>query len=207
MTERKKLSDILQQGSDRERLASLWKSTAAAPEFAPLPTGKYTFRILDGEPFKAKTGTLGYKLTLEVIEGDHEGRRAWHDFWITENTISRLKRELAKIGVMADTLEELIEKLDRPLPPGILISGKLVLRTADSGSQWNELKYFECIGVEKGDAFEPKDSADQADANGAPSTPEVNGPSPGEMFPFGANESPRNGDADFLKAERGGGKR
>ncbi len=54
MTERKKLSDILQQSSDREKLTSLWKTTAAAAEFAPLPKGEYAFRIVAGELFTSK---------------------------------------------------------------------------------------------------------------------------------------------------------
>jgi len=77
MNERKKLSDILRQGSDRERLSSLWQTTAAAAEFAPLPPGEYTFRILIGELFTSKkNATRGYKLALEVTAGDHEGGRA-----------------------------------------------------------------------------------------------------------------------------------
>jgi hypothetical protein len=80
MTEpRKKLSDILQFNSDRERLQSLWKTTAAAAEFAPLPNGEYTFRILAGELFTSRGGTPGFKLTVEVAEGDFEGRRVWAD--------------------------------------------------------------------------------------------------------------------------------
>ena len=71
-----KLSDILQQGSDCEKLTSLWKTTAAAAEFAPLPKGEYAFRIVAGELFTRATRTPGYKLTLEVAEGEFEGRRA-----------------------------------------------------------------------------------------------------------------------------------
>src|SRR5262249_10545058 len=96
---RKKLSDILQFKSDRENLTSLWKTTAAAAEFAPLPKGEYTFRILAGELFKSSRGTPGYKLTLEVTEGEFEGRRAWCDFWLTPAALPMAKRDLAKIGV------------------------------------------------------------------------------------------------------------
>jgi hypothetical protein len=160
MTERKKLSDILQQNSDRERLTSLWKTTAAAAEFAPLPRGEYTFRILAGELFTSKRGTPGYKLTLEVTEGDFEGRRAWCDFWFTDAALPMAKRDLAKLGVTD------LEQLDRPLPPGILIRGKLVVRQDDNGNESNQLRHFEYLGIEQGDAFEPPpDEADQDEAS------------------------------------------
>ncbi len=63
MNERKKLTDVL-RGTDRDALANLWKNTEAAKDLGPLPPGEYTFRILSGELFNAKTGTPGYKLTL-----------------------------------------------------------------------------------------------------------------------------------------------
>jgi hypothetical protein len=178
MNERKKLSDILQQNTDREKLALQWRTTAAAAEFAPLPKGEYTFRILAGELFTSKRGTPGYKLTLEVTEGEFEGRRAWCDFWLTPAALPMTKRDLAKLGVQE------LQQLDKPLPPGILIKGKLALRSDDDGNESNRLVRFECIGVEEGDAFEP------ADAEGA---------QPEDVFPFGAN-APSNNGADSKEA-------
>jgi hypothetical protein len=171
MTERKKLSDILQGNSDPERLKSLWKATAAAAEFAPLPPGEYAFRILAGELFTSKRGTPGYKLTLEVIEGDCEGRRAWCDFWLTPAALPMAKRDLAKIGITD------LDQLEKPLPPGILIRGRMVLRRDDDGNESNKLARFDCIGTEPADAFEPKDDGD-GQAGGPP-----------DAFPFGDNTS------------------
>jgi hypothetical protein len=176
VSERKRLSDILQLNGDRERLTSLWKTTAAAAEFALLPKGEYTFRILAAELFTSKRGTPGYKLTLEVTEGDFEGRRAWCDFWLTPAALPMAKRDLAKLGITE------LEQLDRPLPPGILIKGKLALRTDDDGNESNRLVRFECVGIEKGDAFAPA-ASNQGDATADTS------------FPFGANVAPSaNGD-------------
>jgi hypothetical protein len=160
LNERKKLTDILQQSSEREKLSTLWKTTDAAPERAPLPKGEYTFRILSGELFTSKRGTPGYKLTLEVTEGDFEGRRTWCDFWLTEAALPMTKRDLAKIGVTNP------EQLERPLPLGILIRGKLALRTDDDGSESNRLVRFEFIGTEPDDPFAPKD-----DPGAAPEPP------------------------------------
>jgi hypothetical protein len=175
MNERKRLSDILQQNSDRERLSSLWKTTTAAAEFAPLPSGDYTFRILTGELFTAKRGTPGYKLTLEVVEGEFEGRRAWCDFWLTPAALPMSKRDLAKIGVTD------LEQLDRPLPSGILIRGKLALRRDDDGNESNQLRRFDYVGIEKGDDFAPEDDQGKS--------------SPDTSFDFGRNVAPSGNGA------------
>jgi hypothetical protein len=218
MNERKKLSDILQQGADRESLAKAWRDTQAAAEFAPLPPDEYTFRILSGELFTSKRGTPGYKLSLEVTEGEHEGRRAWCDFWLTAPALPMTKRDLTKIGVKT------LEQLEQPLPPGILIRGKLTVRRDDDGNERNHLARFECVGIEPGDAFEPPDDgADQSNptppsTNGTPGgngTPTANGtPRPegdrsrkGELFPYGANAEADDADQagkDFLAREKGG---
>src|SRR6516164_2954902 len=114
MNERKKLSDILPR-SDRERIAGVWDSTKPADDLKPIPAGEYRCRIIDGALFNAKSGTAGYKLTLEVLGGDHAGRRLWHDIWLTEAAMSLAKRDLGKLGVTS------FEQLDRPLPVGIII--------------------------------------------------------------------------------------
>jgi hypothetical protein len=199
MTEpRKKLTDILQKGTNRESLSHLWKTTAAAEERGPLPPGKYTFRILTGELITSKGGTPGYKLTLEVSEGEHEGRRAWCDFWLTPAALPMTKRDLAKIGVTD------LEQLEQPLPPGILIRGKLTIRRDDDGNERNHLALFACAGIEPGDAYEPP-ADDQGD--GKPPAG-GNGHLAGELFPFGGNAT-GEADADrrakdFLDREKGG---
>ncbi len=162
MAERKRLSDILHQDAERKRISQLWKETAAAEERGPLPPGEYTFRILSGELFASKRGTPGYKLALQVTVGEHEGGRAWHDLWLTEAAIAMSKRDLAKIGVTD------LAQLEKPLPAGILIKGKLALRRDDDGNESNRLVRFEVIGVEPGDPFAPKD--DLSSANGAHKT-------------------------------------
>jgi hypothetical protein len=179
MNERKKLSDIL-RGSTRETLTKQWKDTEAAKDLAPLPPGEYLFRILSGELFTSNQGTPGYKLTLEVTEGEHEGRRGWHDVWLTQAALPMAKRDLGKIGVTD------LEQLERPLPPGILIRAKIALRKNDEGTEHNRVIRFEPAGIEPGDAFEPSPDSDNqvsldADDNGT-----------GNSFPFGADAT-RNG--------------
>ncbi len=183
MHERKKLSDILSLNSDRERLQSAWRETKAAAEFAPLPPGEYPFRILSGELFTSKSrGTPGYKLALEVTEGEFEGRRAWVDLWLTPAALPMSKRDLAKIGVTD------LEQLEQPLPAGILLKGKLALRRDDDGNESNRLVRFECIGIEPGDAFEPKED----DVGLAGTDQDGAGASD---FPFGLAAQPAEGSS------------
>jgi hypothetical protein len=179
MNERRRLSDIL-SGSTRETLAKQWKHTEAAKDLEPLPKGEYVFRILSGEPFNAKSGTPGYKLTLEVTEGEHEGRRCWHDVWFTPAALPMAKRDLAKIGVTD------FEQLDRALPAGILIRAKVSLRTNNDGTEYNRVVRFELAGVEQGDAYEPTDADNQPSADTTATDTD-------ELFPFGANAATRNG--------------
>jgi hypothetical protein len=168
MIERKKLSDILRE-SDRDAsvLVRQWKNTKAAEDLAPLPPGEYLFRILSGELFASKSKTPGYKLTLEVAEGEHAGRRCWNDIWLTAAALPIAKRDLGKIGVTD------LEQLERPLPAGILIRAKIALRRNDDGAEYNRVVRFESVGIEPGDAFEPPAESDA--------------PPEGERFLFGAN--------------------
>jgi hypothetical protein len=203
---RKKISDIPGSGNGGN-FRDKWNATAAADDFKPPPPAEYTFRNLTGGLFTARKGTPGYKLTLEVTEGEYEGRRAWHDLWLTAAALPMTKRDLAKIGVKTT------EQLEQPLPPGILIRGKLVIHRDDDGNEFNNLKRFECIGVEPGDPFEPKDDdGDQGDTM----TPETDGtPAPAEgsgrqreLFSFGANgkceTAADHQGKDFLTREKGG---
>jgi hypothetical protein len=174
MNERRTLSDIL-RGSDRDALAKRWKETEAAQDLAPLPSGDYVFRILRGELFASKQNTPGYKLTLEVTEGEHEGRRAWHDIWLTAAALPKGKRDLGKIGVTD------LEQLEQPLPAGILIKAKITLRKNDDGLEHNRVVRFEPAGIESGDAFEPAlDTDSQAYVDSAAAGSD-------ELFPFGSN--------------------
>ena len=157
MSVRKSLSDILRAG-DRDRIASTWKSTQAADDFKPLPGGEYIARIENGEFEASRTkGTPGYKLTFLVIEGEHDGRRFWHDLWLTEAALPMTKRDLSKIGV------ESIEQLEQPLPQGMVCRVKLALRREDDGAEYNRVRTFDVIRVDKPEVepFAPTSPAEQ----------------------------------------------
>jgi hypothetical protein len=160
MTERKKLSEILPR-SDRERIARTWDSTKAADELKPIPAGEYRCRIIDGALFNAKSGTAGYKLTLEVLEGEHAGRRLWHDVWLTEAAMSMAKRDLGRLGVTS------LEQLEQPLPEGIIVNAKVALRKNDDGTEYNRVSRFDVVAIE-----EPEPEPFAPSSDGEPAEPD-----------------------------------
>src|SRR5262249_11103783 len=153
MNERKRLTDIIRADS-HERLKKAWGETQAAGEFAPLPPGDYTARLIDGAATTAKTGTPGYKLTFAVVEGEHAGRRFWHDIWPTDAALPMAKRDLGKLGVTD------LDQLDNPLPAGIRCRVKLALRRDDDGNESNRVRSFDVLGIDPPDAFAPSDLAE-----------------------------------------------
>ncbi len=155
---RRKLSDIL-LNSQSESLRTAWASTTAASDFAPLPAGTYTARILSGELSTSKSGTPSYKLTFKALEGEHAGRQFWHDIWLTPAALPMAKRDLAKLGVTT------LEQLERPLPAGIRCEVKLALRTEDDGAQFNRVRSFDVLGIDSTEDadFAPK-GGDDADS-------------------------------------------
>jgi hypothetical protein len=152
MAERKRLTDIL-HGSERDRIAGIWQSAKPADDLKPIPSGQYRCRIIDGTLFNAKSGTAGYKLTLEVLEGEHAGRRLWHDVWLSEAAVSLAKRDLGKLGVTS------LEQLEKPLPEGILIEARVALRRGDDGTEFNRVSRFDVVGIEPAEPepFAPRD--------------------------------------------------
>jgi hypothetical protein len=132
----------------------------------PLPSGEYRCRVVDGTLFNARqNGTLGYKLTLEVLEGEHTGRRVWWDTWLSsEASVAISLRELAKIGVTE------LEQLDSPPPDGIIVIAKVALRRNDDKTEYNQVVRFGLVAVEPPapEPFAPTDdNPEDADASTA----------------------------------------
>ncbi len=157
-----KLTDILSD-ADRNNLASAWSTTEAAEDFAPLPPGEYVARVAAGELENSRTNaTPGYKLTFRVLEGEYEGRQFWHDVWLTPAALPMAKRDLGKLGITS------LDQLEQPLPFGIRCKVKLVLRRDDDGNEYNRVRLFDVVGIDKPepDAFAPSDDTNSEDAKG-----------------------------------------
>jgi hypothetical protein len=159
--QRKLLSDILSQ-NDNQRLAETWEATEAADDYRPLPAGEYEVQVITGEPFNSRTtGTPGYKLTFQVLDGENAGRRLWHELWLTDAAMPMTKRDLNKFGVAS------YDQLNQPLPQGIRCRVKIGLRREDDGTEYNRVRSFEVIAIDEPerDPFAPDDS----DTGSAPS--------------------------------------
>ena len=160
-----KLTDILNDGV-ADSLRSKWDEIEAAEEFGKvLPPGEYVAHIVSGElvPVGLKE-TPSYKLSFEVIEGEHKGRRFWHDCWLTDAALPSTKRDLLKLGVKS------LDQLEKPLPKFIRCRVKLTKRQDDNGNEFNRVRSFEVLGIDppEQDPYAPTDSGD-----GQQTTPEA----------------------------------
>lgn len=132
------------EGFDDE-FDDLWNETEAADDLAtdPIPRGVYECRVVSGERFAARSGTPGFKLCFEVLDGDHAGRRTWLNLWLSRNALPYTKRDLVKLGITRP------EQLDEQVPAGIVAKAKIIVRENDDGDRWNEVKSFDVLRVEQ----------------------------------------------------------
>jgi hypothetical protein len=180
---RKSLTDILRGGGNgADWINNDWGGIPPAPDFGtPVPKGPYITHIIDGALFNAKTGTPGYKVTHEIIEGEHRGRRLWHDIWLSGAAQRGAVRDLAKLGITNK------EKLQHPIPTRrIRCKVFVVVRQADDGTERNEVRSFEVLGID------PPEQNAFAPADGSP--PEADAGNPDS--PFGANAAPSGPSAE-----------
>jgi hypothetical protein len=157
--QRKSLLDILHNGQ-LDRLSKSWAATEAAKDFAPLPSGEYVCHVTGGELESRRTNaTPGYKIEFTILDGEFAKRKVWHDCWLTEAALPQSKRDLGKLGVTS------LDQLNQPLPRGIRCKVRVVLRTDDSGTQFNRVRSFEVVGI---DPPEANPFAPQPDGDGQP---------------------------------------
>jgi hypothetical protein len=150
---RMNLSQIL-AGSQRDTLSRAWDSSPVAEDFGALPAGEYIAHVTEGSAARSKSGTPGYKLTFKVAEGPYKGRLFWHDLWLTPAALPMTKRDLGKLGVKT------LDQLDSPLPKGIRCRVKLVLRVGDDGREYNRVRSFEVVSIDRPepDPFAPREA-------------------------------------------------
>jgi hypothetical protein len=149
---RKSLRDIL-SGTTPDAISNLWNSTETAEEFTTLPAGKYVCHLVDGElNNSSRKGTPGYKMTFQVIEGEHSGRKLWHDIWLTPASMRMAKRDLSRLGITSP------QQLEQPVPRWLRCLVTVVLRRDDDGTERNAVKTFEVTGKDEpeADPFAPK---------------------------------------------------
>lgn len=154
MNEHTRLTDIL--NGDFDRLKSAWQNTEAAGDFEPIPAGTYEARLVEGKLFQSRQGTPGYKMMFEIADGEHAGRRCWHDLWITPAALAMTKRDLAKLG-----LNDLAQ-LEQPLPAVFRVKLRLALHRDDDGNTYNRVRSLDVLGVDEPER-DPFDDAEGGD--------------------------------------------
>lgn len=144
----RKLSDIL-AGKSFEELARRFDEIEAAPDFVPVPEGKYEVDLVSGEMYESQNGSKGYKCVFEVSTGDHRGRRIWHTFWLSESSMPFTKRDLQKLGINS------LKRCAEPAPAGIYCTVKVKVRTDNDGTQWNRVAEIVAGGVRNDPTADP----------------------------------------------------
>ena len=71
----------------------------AAKGREPLPEGTYNVRVLNGTYDKTRTGKNAYKMTFEVIDEAHAGKRLYHNWTCTAKSLTYVKRDLKVFGL------------------------------------------------------------------------------------------------------------
>jgi hypothetical protein len=127
-----------------------------------IPAGTYRCLVVEGRLDRARTGTGTFKITFEVVEGPHTGRKVWHDIWLTPDALRVSGHELAQLG-----FQSIRELGERSLPVEMLATVTVVVRVDDDGTERNRVRSFKVI-----DDVPADDSlADPIDDD----SPEVNG--------------------------------
>lgn len=136
--------------SSSMNLIELWDQAEAAGEFVLLPRSTYKCRLSGGHFCQSRKGTIGYRITFEVIEGEFLGCQVSHFLWLTSRAVPLAKRDLAKLGITS------LDQLRQPLPQGLLCDVTVVLRRDDDEIERNQVRTFIVTGTEQADPFTPE---------------------------------------------------
>jgi len=145
-----RLTDILRGNS---QFFDHWEDVKPANELAPVPAGTYSCVIDRGELTASRVKqTPCFKLTFRIMDGPFAGQLLWYEIWLTLPARSIARRDLDKIG-----LTDPQNQLEKPIPPGICCTVKVVKRTDDEGHEFNNVKSFVVTGITppKIDPFAP----------------------------------------------------
>ena len=124
-------------------------ATEAAPEFAPIPPGIYSARVLRGEYCSTKAGAEAYRLRFEITEGEHAGKTVIRTWTFTPKAVAYTKRDLAPFGLTTSA------KLLSPFPePGrdYLVRLVVALQRGDDTIERNDIKRIDLLRVDESPA-------------------------------------------------------
>jgi hypothetical protein len=124
-------------------------AVAPAPDFAPLPPGIYTARVLRGEFTTTKTGADAYRIRFEVTEGPHAGQTIIRTWTFSPKALPYTKRDLTPFGLTSSAA------LLSPFPPPgreYIVRLVVVLQRDDTGIERNDVKKIDIIRVDESPA-------------------------------------------------------
>jgi hypothetical protein len=111
----------------------------AADELTPLPRDTYEGVATAGKLIQSSRGTDGYRLEFRVTQGEYNGRRLWHTYWLSEKALPFSKRDLKKFGI------DSLLTLKSPFPADRYVCRlAVVVKCEDDGRERNEVT---CITV------------------------------------------------------------
>lgn len=67
-----------------------------------LPEEEYVWSVVDAKYTKAKTGTPGIAVTLEIADGPYRGQRQYDSFWYSDKAITMFWGRLKKFGITSE---------------------------------------------------------------------------------------------------------
>jgi hypothetical protein len=120
-----------------------------APEFAPLPPGVYTARVLRGEFCSTKAGADAYRLRFEITAGEHAGKTVIRTWTFGPKALPYTKRDLTPFGLTTSA------KLLSPFPDPAreyLVRLVVALQRGDDGIERNDIKRIDILRVEESPA-------------------------------------------------------
>ena len=114
---------------------------------APIPAGKYRAVITKSEFKNTKSGSGKYlELVIEILEGDHKGRRVWARLNLQNKNataVSIARAELSAIchatGVMQPNDSAMLHNIP-------FVIGLKVTQRKDNGEMTNEIAGYEAAG-------------------------------------------------------------
>jgi hypothetical protein len=124
-------------------------STEPAPEFAPVPPGIYTARVLRGEYTTTKAGADGYRVRFLIVEGEQKDKTLIRTWTFGPRAIGYTKRDLSLFGLTTSA------KLLSPFPEaGRTYCVRLVvaLQRGEDGIERNDIKRIDLLRVEESPA-------------------------------------------------------
>lgn len=126
-------------GAARSGLAADFDNAESAERLAPIPAGEYQARAVDARLDESRKGTPFFGMRLEIVAGEHTGRRLLAKWYLSGAAMPYSKRDLAALGITSFAM------LRQGCVPRGLVRLRVALRAGDDGGQYNEVKaVFPC---------------------------------------------------------------